>query len=752
MANQSDFDGGALPGGSRNVQRYEQPVVVRAGGGDYSAVGHYHGHGGGGDEQQRQQLAMLWGAILKHKWIIALIVGSALLVGLGSALLTTPLYTADTKIQIDRESAKVFEVEGMIPAEAMTGNEFLDTQIGLLESQSLAKKVVQSLKLRDNATFLEMAGVDPDEVRTMNAGALERQLTKTLSKNTAVKQEGLSRIVVISVTTPDPQLSAKLSNAFADNFISSSLERRYESSAYARRFLEDRLRVTKERLEQSEKELVAYAAKAGIVNVAQNTPSGDAAVQSLTASDLAATNSARALAQAERIKAEQRWHQARSTPLLSLPEALADPTVQNLRQQRAMLSAQYQERLKVYRPDFPDMQQLQAQIDEIDRQLNSVGAAILASIRSRYEIALRQEQSFNSQVGSLKGSFNDLRERNIQYTILQREVDTNRTLYDGLLQRYKEVGVAGGVGNNNVSIVDRATQPERPSSPRLMINLIIALAIGMAVAAAVTLVLELMDESIRTPDDVSSKLGLPLIGVVPELEKGITPNVALNDPRSALSEAYSSVRTSLQFATVDGLPPNLLITSSRPAEGKSTSALAIARSFAYLGMRVLLVDADLRNPSVHRVLGIENSEGLSNYLTGAELEAVVQSSDYAGLSVMPCGPLPPNPSELLAGPRFSELLREARNHFDLLIIDGPPVIGLADAPTLASKTAATLLVIQATGARRSVVRIATARLLQARAKLLGALLTRFNAQNVGYGYSYAYTYEYGPRRLEKDRA
>jgi capsular exopolysaccharide synthesis family protein len=713
------------------------------------------------EDRQRQQLAAIWGAIVKHRWIIAAIIVASILAGLALTLVTQPLFTAHTTLQIDRETSKIVDVEGLNPTEALTGNEFIDTQVGLLKSEALARRVVQDLNLAENAVLRKMANIDKDAPKPKTPKERERledRLTGAINRNTTVKQQGLSRLVRVEFTSPDPAFSSAIANALATNFQTISLERRFESSSYARKFLEERLAQVKQRLEESEKQLVAYGAAQQIINVTP-TPEGgssDTASQSLTAANLSALNSTLVTAQGDRIKAEQRWRQAQSMPILSQPEALGDPTIQNLLQQRATLAATYQERLKIYAPGMPDMQQLKAQMDEVDRQLAAAGESIKSSIRSRYEVALRQEQSLHRQVEGLKGSFIDLRERNIQNTILQREVDTNRALYDGLLQRYKEVGVAGGVGSNNIAVVDRAKVPSAPSSPKLLLNLFIALVLGLGLAAAATIVLELLDESIRTPDDIVSKVGLTVIGAIPELNRGVLPAKAIADPRSAFSEAYSSARTALQFATSKGIPRNLLITSSRPSEGKSTSAMALARSFAKLGLSVLLVDGDLRNPSIHRMFGIDNSVGFSNFLTGAALKDVVRRSDEDSLAVLPSGPLPPDPAELLASARLPQLLIEAERHFDLLIIDGPPVIGLADAPILASRAEATIIVVESKAARRSVLRIAVRRLGQARAKLAGALLTKFNAKTAGYGYGYgygyAYQYEYGSQRLEDGSA
>ena len=713
------------------------------------------------DNQQREQLAAIWNAVLKHRWMIAGILVVTVILSFGVTLLMKPQYTAQTVLQIDRESSQIVDVEGLTPRESLTGNEFLDTQVGLLKSETLARRVVTALRLQSDPVFREKAGLPrlvPGQM-IKDPPNVEDRLTGMVLKGASVRQQGLSRLVTVEFTSPDAGLSARVANAMAENFQKISMERRFESSSYARQFLEERLRTVKQRLEVSEKELVAYGAAEQIINVSPGSmggPVADTSSNSLTAANLSALNGMLTTAQGERIKAEQRWRQAQGVPPLSLPEAQTDSNIQTLIQRRGALSASYQDQLRIYAPAMPQMQQIKAQIDETDKQLAAASANLLASIRSQYEVSLRQERSLSGQVERLKGNFMDLRERNIQNTILQREVDTNRSLYEGLLQRYKEVGVAGGIAANNIAVVDRALPPGGPSSPKLALNLAIGFLLGLGFAGAAVLFLEIMDEAIRTPDDVASKLGLTVVGVIPSVEKATTPKAELADPRSSLSEAYASARTALQFSTVEGAPANILVTSARPSEGKSTTSYALARSFAQLGMQVLLVDADLRNPSIHRLLAVDNHGGLTNFLTGSDWKRFVHKTELDNLSVLPTGPLPPNPAELLSNVRFAELLAESREYFDVMIIDGPPVIGLADAPVLASRTAATLFVVESTVARRSVVKIAIRRLLQARAKVAGALLTKFDAHGVGYSYGYsygyAYDYQYGRKRLSNEES
>ncbi|HEX5754965.1 MAG TPA: polysaccharide biosynthesis tyrosine autokinase, partial [Arenimonas sp.] len=265
---------------------------------------------------------------------------------------------------------------------------------------------------------------------------------------------------------------------------------------------------------------------------------------------------------------------------------------------------------------------------------------------------------------------------------------------------------------------------------------------------------EHLDDTLKSPDELEKLLGMPVLGIIPKLKAPQTPNEALDDPRSAFAEAYRSVRTALQFSTGSGVPRCLLVTSSTPAEGKSTTALTLAKNFAQLGKRVLIVDCDLRNPSLHRVLGIENSQGLSNYLAGAaKATEVIQPTSTQGLMIMPTGPLPPNPAELLMGPKMVSLLTVAAEKFDQLILDGPPVMGLADAPILSNLANGTLLVVESGETRIAVAKNAIKRLLAARAHVIGTLLTKFEAKHAGNGYGYGYGdysyYSYGAKDTKK---
>lgn len=696
-------------------------------------------------------IGQYWRLLVKRRLIIACSLIAALIIGAAITLMMTPIYVASTTLQIDREAARVLNVDEVTPRESLVqGEEFFQTQYGLLRSRTLAERVIETLGLASSDAFLQQMKVEPPKAEDRDRASLIQRrreaVLKAIQDNMSVAPVRGSRLVSVNFESPDPQLSARIANAFAEGYIQSNLERKFESSSYARQFLEERLAQTKARLEESERTLVAYAAAQQIINIREaGDTTGEA--QSLVASNLSALNGALATATASRVAAEERWRRARAAPVATLGQVLNSPTAQRLTEERARLDAEYQQKLGVFQPEWPEMQQLRARITELDNQINVIARDIRTSVQNEYTIAQNQERSLQQQVNALKGDVLDLRARSVQYNILQREVDTSRTLYDGLLQRYKEVGVAGNITTNNISIVDQADPPSKPDKPRIIINLLIAAVLGVGLGIMTAFLLEALDETMATPEDAERKLGLPVLGVAPLVPAGQTPMEALADVRSPFSEAYYSLRTALQFSTPNGAPGLLVVTSSRPGEGKSTTAYATALNLSRIGRRVLLADGDLRNPSLHRILGFENDAGMSNLLSSsATIGEVVRRTNHENLDFIPCGPLPPNPAELWGGDRLRQLLAEARKHYDHVIIDGPPVLGFADAPLLAAAADGTLFVIESRGTRRGQARGAIRRLLMGDTRIIGTIMTKFNAKSVNYGgYEYAYDYDYGVR-------
>lgn len=695
--------------------------------------------------QQYIRIAMRW------RYVILGITVACVLAGLIITLLMTPKFTAAATIEISREANQVTNFQGVERETSVADQEFYQTQYGLLQSRSLAERVATQLRLVDDPSFYERFGVSRDEPafqqvngRYPASGRALRQRVagEILLKNLNIAPTRLSRLVDIRFTSPNPELSAKVVNTWADAFIQINLERKVQATSYGRNLLQRQLAQQKERLDESQRQLVAYASQQRIINLpAQSNADGTTSERSIVADDLASLNSALSQATAERIAAQSRYREGGRAGATS--EALRNQAINSLRQRRAEFAADYQKLLTQFEPEYPAARALKSQIDQLDRSIANEERRVSGSLETDYRGAVERERALQARVEQLKGNYLDLRRRSIQYNIFQQEVDTNRALYEGLLQRFKEIGVAGGVGVNNVSVVDQADAPQKPSSPRLLLNLAIALLAGLGLGAALALALEQMDEAIADPAEVERRLGLPLLGSVPKVD-GLTPREALLDRKSEMVDAYLAVQTNLAFTTEHGVPRSLMVTSTRPAEGKSTTALALATMLARSGKRVILVDGDMRSPSVHQLGGVDHDQGLSNFLAGQdEIETLTFPMADLGFTAMSAGPIPPNAAELLTGNRLSLLIVRLQEQFDHIVIDSPPVMGLADAPLIASRVEGIVYAVESHGIRATLVKTALARLAAANAHIFGSVLTKFEARKAHFGYGYEYGYGYG---------
>ncbi|WP_238302770.1 GumC family protein [Sphingomonas phyllosphaerae] len=701
----------------------------------------------------RQYLRM----IIRRRYVILSIVAACVLLGLIITLLMTPKYTATASIEVLRESSKVTDIQGVEREASLADQEFYQTQYGLLKSRSLSERVAQQLKLVDDPKFFERfdTAADTPAFQLVNGrypagGRLERQRVagKTLRDNLVITPTRLSRLVDISFTSPDPVFSAQVANAWAENFIQTNLERKVQATSYGRNLLQRQLAQSKERLDASQRQLVNYASAQQIINLPSQSGDGKTTTErSIVADDLATLNTALSQATAERIQAEARFRQAGAAGAST--EALRNTAINNLRQRRAELAADYQRLMVQFQPDYPTAKAVQSQIDQLDRSIAREERRVSGSLNADFREALERERGLQNKVNALKSSYLDLRRRSIQYNIYQQEVDTNRALYDGLLQRFKEIGVAGGVGINNVSVVDAADTPEKPSSPRLLLNLVLSLLIGTGLGAVAAFALEQIDEAIADPAEVERRLGLPLLGSVPKVDRS-TPKEALLDRKSDLFDAYLAIQTSLAFTTESGIPRSFAVTSTRPAEGKSTTALALATTLSRGRRNVLLVDGDMRSPSIHQMGGVDHERGLSNFLAGDDdISTMLFPMQDMGFMAMSAGPIPPNAAELLTGNRLAVLLARLLEQYDHVIIDSPPVMGLADAPLIASRVEGVIYAVESHGIRSSLVKTALGRLASANARVFGGVLTKFEARKAHYGYGYEYGYGYGRERDEK---
>lgn len=694
--------------------------------------------------------------VMRWRYIIIGITVACILLGLLITLLMTPKYMATATIEISREASKVTDFQSVEREASAADQEFYQTQYGLLRSRSLSERVAVQLKLVDDPKFYELMGVSDSNPalelingRYSAAGRAQRQRIagETLLKHVSISPTRLSRLVDINCVSPDAAFSMRVANAWAQNFIQTNLERKIQATSYGRDLLQQQLTQLKDKLDQSQRQLVNYASEQKIINLPAQGDSKISSERPIVADELTALNNALSEATADRIRAEARYRQTGRDGAST--EALRNSAINALRQKRAELAADYQRLMTQFEPAYPAARAVKSQMDQIDRSIAGEVNRISNSLAADYNESRQRENNLRAQVEGLKSSYLNLRRRSIQYNIYQQEVDTNRALYDGVLQRFKEIGVAGGVGINNISVVDPADTPQKPSSPKMALNLVVALLAGLAIGAVAAFALEQLDEAIADPGEVERRLGLPLLGSVPKLSSG-TPLQALADRKSDMVDAYLAVQTNLGFTTEHGVPRTLVVTSTRPAEGKSTTALALATMLARAQRRVILVDGDMRSPSIHHLGGVDHSHGLSNFLSGDNnIEPLTFSMTELGFTAMSSGPIPPNAAELLTGNRLQLLIERLLETYDHVVIDSPPVMGLADAPLIASRVEGVVYAVESHGIRSSMVKAALGRLVAANARILGSVLTKFEAKKAHYGYGYEYGYGYGRDAVAK---
>lgn len=682
--------------------------------------------------------------VYQWRWLVLAAVAAGLAAATIVTLLTTPLYRAWVTLEANPPTVSVSTEQENERARLQDSYNFVRTQIGLLTSKSVAERTAQDLNLVNNPAVV------PQEA---DASARLQQATGVVSQNLAVIPPNESNLIKFSYDSPSPQLAAMIANGIADSFINSSLQRRYEASAYARNFLERQIAKTRTDLERSERAQVAYAQAQGIINTGSQEGQTPGDTNSLQGESLLALNRALAEATARRVAAEGAYRQGRATG----PTSDVTASTSALRGQRATLEAEYQQKRTFMKPDHPEMLSLRSQISELDNQISRESAQVSSgrnnTLSADYRGALAAENALRSRVAQLKGDVINLRGRSVRYNILQREVDTNRSLYDALLQRYKEIGVAGGIGISPVSIVDRASPPGGPFKPNLLFNLAIGLGLGLLAGVAGAIGTEILNDTIKTREDVRRKLALACLGAVPKTIAKDSFVEDLKNPTSMVSEAYSAIVAALRFSTESGTPKVFVVTSASPSEGKSSSALALAQNFARRGNRVLLIDSDLRKPAFKAAT---DKVGLSKLLTTEDgIQGHVLETQHQNLWLLPSGPIPPNAADLLATARIRTIITEAVERFDIVLIDGPPTLGLADAALLANAAKNILFVVESGKTRTRAAVEALNRLEATGAHLLGVALTKASNQDVsgygGYGYGYGYGLTYGQGKVAKKR-
>ena len=703
----------------------------------------------GAEEDGFDPLKLLW-YVIHYRWLIGAFMIAGLVAGAMYTFMQTPLYRASARLEIVTTGPKVLQ-DFQVVSQSTDWRAYETARLKLLNG-ALARRVVYELNLTDDEKFL--APAPRFSLSNIVRRAIGSSSRANLDDLSAEQREAMavgkvlgglsaelirdSALMSVSYSHPDPYYAALVVNQVVRSYIDQDVDKASETSDLAREFIQQQVRETKEKLQASEEALVDYANQQGI------TVTGDDA--SLIAQNIAQLNDALAGAIQERVKAERYYDQVKEGNSSTLPEVFENASIQSAKGKIAELKATYQQKRTKLKPGFPEMQQLQRQISELQKQVDEQIADVGKSVELQYEQAKDTEQAIKKELATLEREQREFQDKYIQYTILKRDVDSNRAQYESLIAKLGDVGVGSQLRTTNASIVDLAFPPGAPYTPRLSRNVLFALLFFGAMAAALIYLLELMNNTFSVPDQIDSELHIPVLGVLPTAPAtGLME--AFEDNKSALSEAYRTLRTSLQFTGAENTMRILLVTSSEQGEGKSTTAYKLAHDFAALGRRVLIIDADLRRPQLHRMFKSTNAIGLSNLLSnvvpGREVISVFNKTKDERVTLLPSGTIPPNPVELLSSHRMGILLHHCAKAFDLVIIDGPPIMGLSDAAVLARLADATLMVVAANQTSRKAAKTALSRMKTVGANVVGAALTKFSINKLDYNYAYRYMhYDY----------
>lgn len=717
---------------------------------------HYPAHPGGyvpigygipveGEEESKLDLLRLAWYAIHYRWLIAAFLVTGIVLGFVFTYLQTPKYRATSQIEIQTAGAKV--IEDFEVVSNSTDFRVFETARQKMLSRDLAQRVAFELDLANNPDFLAPAptfslgnlvrritGSTPQaDIGSLSPDQRSEKAIETIREGLDAELKRNTSLLAVSYSHPLPEYAAKVSNQVVRSFIDQSLDKRSETSGLARQFITEQVKETKQRLQDSEKALVAYAQEQGITLTGDDT--------SLVSANIAEINKTITEFVQDRLELERLVQQIDEGNASALPEVFKSGSIQATKEKIADLKASYQEKLSTLKPGFPEMVRLRAQIRELEKQINLEIGSIALSTKIQYQQVLDKEKALKDELTKLEAAQGEFQQKNIQYTILKREVDSNRAQYDSLINKLNDVGVGSELRSTNASIVDLAVEPKVPYTPRLTINLAAALALFSMLAAGLIFVLEMMNNTFSVPDQIERDLKLSVLGIIP-----YTPEdqfeMMQQDPKSALSEAYRTLRTSLQFTGTDDGTKTIAVTSAAPSEGKSATSLRLAIDFAALGKKVLLIDADMRKPKLHRLLNAHNAIGLSNLMTNVvksgDIGGIFQQTAHPNLTFLSSGTIPPNPADILMSQKLGLMLQFCKNRYDLIIIDSPPTIGLSDALILSRQADATLLVVATRQATRKSVVNALRRLKSSGANVVGAAMTKFAVNDLDYNYAYRY--------------
>jgi polysaccharide biosynthesis transport protein len=746
------------------------------------------------DEDERAlDLLQYWITLKKHRWLIAAVATAITLVVMLRVSMMTPLYTAEATILLKPGTPQLLQVRNGESGASTSMDvedpaaDFVKTQCEILRSRSLASYVVLNQGLAQDPDFVGKK-TKPGTIATLKSSikgsilgffgvhSARKPLEDSQSAGAANVNAGLvgaylgalqvkpvteTDLVKIIFTTTNPGLSAKLANAHAHAYIREGIELHTQANAEAERFLREKLVELKEKLEKSELALNNYRRDKGIIPGLMSMDGKETVV----IDRLSELSKELTSAQVARIGLEAEVEQINKSEFDEIPEAMSSAGVSAIKTQMAALDGEYAAMSQQFKPDYPPLAQLQGKRQELQRRFRAELKKFADTAEASYRAAKIKEGSLQEEMNKQRAQALSLNDAAVGYTILQREVDTNRDLYNSVLQRMKDVGLAAESQSSNIVVLDEAEVPGGPSSPHKTMATLQAMAFGLALGIALAFLIEYQDKTLKTPDEVEFYLRLPNLAAVPSFSRpdsrtfnrarldggssksvpAVRREIAGSLSRySVIGEAYRALRTALMLSRAGAPPKTILFTSAANSEGKTVSAINTAVVFAHTGARVVLVDVDLRRPRCHKVLGVENHLGLTEVLAGTrQVRDLVRTTDIDGLALLSAGSIPPNPSELVGSEKMRETLAYLAGEFDLIVLDSPPLMPVTDAMLLSTMVDGVVLVVNSSKTAKQHVKAACARLEFARAKVFGVLLNEVDVNSPHYKHYRQYYGGYG---------
>lgn len=736
-------------------------------------------------EGQEINLREYWDRVWRRRRTVLAVAIGVFALGAFWTFIQKPTYTAKTQLLIEKEP-NILSFDQVLQIEAMR-DDFYQTQYKLLSGRGLADSVIERLKLYGNPEFVgrPRAGktpVDPTD------HVFREKLIDNFSKRLTVRPVRLTRLVDVSFDARDPQLAADIVNDLSAAFIDLNINMKYAATEQATTFLSEQIKTLQTEIQQKENQLQGFEAEANIVALSDN--------ETTVIDALGQINKALTDAQIDRSRREATWNGLRNVSPDYVPSAIDNLLIQKLREDYVRLKRQYEKMEGRFQPDYPELQRTRVELDSARKSLEDEIQNLVKGAYSEYQTALRREQSLENEFNEQKSAAFKMNSSAVTYNGLKVEIQNKKTLLDSLLRRESETGVEArlkGLRTSNIRVVDRARVPVRPSSPNKKRNLLLALILGLGGGVALAFLFDVLDNSVKTSEDVERYSGLPTLGIVPKFSlegasKAYTysrrlkpagepkqleastdasapaaPFVATVEqgagkpgsielvphyfPNSRLAESYRSIRTALLLSSADNPVKTMAVTSPMPGEGKSVSAANLAITLAQSGKTVLLVDADLRRPRQHRMFKVKNTYGLTTYLTDSiELKEVVKSTEIPNLFLINAGPIPPNPAELLGSDKMSRFIRMMSEESDYVLFDLPPMIEISDALVLGAKVDGVVLVIWGDRTSREALRKTREKLDLLKVRTLGVIINNVSVPQYGYHYYKDYNYHPGYHR------